>query len=490
MATRFSIFTIGFMLALAGAALVMFDPYLTANFAPVSRIGPVTWPYKSVLLVLGLSAMVLAAFYLLQKTRDFTTLFLVLIFTSSQLNGIGFGPLDIFDISLLGLFMIWAARIAPNDTRVLILSPLFFAASALVIMTIAHLPVMSPVPWFIGLFGIVRVALIALLFVDLCRDPKALRLVVRVFVVIATISALIGITQFLLAYFNIFVFSYIEPLLSAYKPTPLGFVMRASAFCSTAQHYSSFMVYALPFALLRASNTRRVRDVLAVFIILVGLFVSLNFGGVFAGALVVLLFPFARWPQLSIHLVLAGLAVLAISYFSGLLDLVYDLTLGDSGLAKGIDQRKTLFKLGLAQIEHSPIIGTGVRGFSDVDGNFWGRPVHNLFGQAATELGVFGALLFIGIFLVLAFELIRVVKTTSHETLFPQMMLIVLASAMLLGMTEPNLEQSNLWLMLALSQAVILTYRKTSNLPLLLLNNQVDQGKKTDTGQSYSYNHN
>ena len=463
MTARISIFAVGIVIALAGAALVVFDPYLTAGFAPVSSIGPLTWPYKIVGLVLGLSMLLMAAFYLLQKAGDFTTLFLVLIFSSSQLNGIGFGPLDIFDIALLGLFMVWAARVAPVETRVLILSPLFFAASALVVLTIAHLPVMSAVPWFIGLFGIVRVALIALLLVDLCRTHQALELVARVFVIIATLSALIGITQFLLAYFNIFVFSFIEPILSAYKPTPLGFVMRASALCSTAQHYSSFMVYALPFALLQASNTRRMRDILVVAIILAGLFVSLNFGGVFAGALVVLLFPFARWPRFGIHLVMAGLAVFAAAYFSGLLDLVYDLTFGDSGIAKGIDQRKTLFKLGLAQVDRSPFIGTGVRGFGDVDGNFWDRPVHNLFGQAATELGLFGALLFIGIFTVLAIDLGRVIRTTSQVTFFPQMMLIVLASALLLGMTEPNLEQSNLWLMLALCQAVILICRKPSD---------------------------
>jgi len=299
-----------------------------------------------------------------------------------------------------------------------------------------------------------------LIFVDLCRDPSSLRLVARVFVATAVVSALIGITQFLLAYFHIYVFTFIDPVLSAFKPTPIGFVMRASGLNSTAQHYSSFMVYALPFALLRASNTRRFRDLLAILIILTGLFVSLNFGGIFAGALVILLFPFARWPHLTIHLVLFGLAVLAASYFSGLLDLIYDLTIGDSGIAKGVDQRKTLFKLGLEQIERSPIIGTGVRGFGGVDGNFWDRPVHNLLGQAATELGIFGALIFLGIFLVLALGLSRVMKIAPRASKFPQMMLIVLASAFLLGMTEPNLEQSNLWLMLALSQAVILTYRQ------------------------------
>ena len=445
------------LLPILAAALVVSDPWLSLRLGLPDLLEVLH--YRLLPLLLGLGLFLTVALWLMAKAGDFATGVIVLVVGASQLNGIGAGPIDLFDVALLGSAAVWAARIAPDADRTLRLSPLFFLASALALLAFAHLPVMRPVPWFIGLFGISRVVLLSLILVDICRTAEQLEQIARALVWVAVASAVVGICQFLLAYFDIFAFTLIEPAISAYKPTPLGFVLRASGFCSTAQHFSSFMICALPFALWQATHGWRMWNVAAVPIIFGGLLVSLNFGGIFAGALILVLFPFFRWPRLAIHLALFGLSLLALAYFTGLLQLAYDLSFGDAGVAKGLDQRKTLFSLGLTEVARSPLIGTGLRGFSEVDGNFWHRPVHNLFGQAATELGLLGALVFIFIFFMLTLDLVKLMPSAVTRSPYPRLLLLTLVALLFLAQSEPNLEQSNLWLMLGFAQAAILTLR-------------------------------
>jgi len=410
-------------------------------------------PYATPLIVALAIMGVTVALRLAQMAGGFATGFMALVLMALQVNGIGAGPLDIFDVALFGGLAAWIARCALDEMRPVRLSLLFWLATGLVVLTVAHLPVMAAVPWFIGLFGIIRAVVIALLIVDLCRDLRMIDVALRIFVVVAVVSAALGVVQFALAYMQIFVFTLIDPPLSAFKPTPIGFVMRASGLCITAQHFSSFLVYALPVALWRLSEMWRLRDAAGVVVILAGIAVSLNFGAMFAALLVMGLMPFLRWPRLAIHLGLGLLGAVSLAYFAGLLDLIYDLSFGDAGIAKGVDQRKTLFTLGLEQFGRSPLVGTGVRGFGDVDGNFWDRPVHNLFGQAAVELGLGGVLIMLGIFFALTLDLARLGGKHAYIAL------LMLEAALQLGLSEPNLDQSNLWIVLALAQAVIVILR-------------------------------
>jgi hypothetical protein len=448
------------VLPLIVAGLVVIDPWvmrlLSLRGADIAGL-PYATPGCALVIWLGLFGL----WRLARQGMDFAKVSLALIFVASQLNGIGAGPADIFDGALFGILAVWIVTHALDTARPLRLSVLFFLATGLVVLTLAHMPLMSPVTWFIGLFGIARVAIIVLLVVDLCRDARTLDAALRMFVATAVVSAVVGIVQFALAYLGVFYFTLITPAISAFKPTPIGFVMRASGLCITAQHFSSFLVYALPFALWRLADTWRWRDAMVIAIILAGLAVSLNFGAMFAAMLVIGLMPFLRWPHLGIHLGLALVGLLSVAYFVGGLDLIYDLTFGDAGIAKGVDQRKTLFILGLEQFGRNPLIGTGLHGFGAVDGNFWDRPVHNLFGQAAVELGLGGLLIVLAIFFILTLDLVRLAPVSGMA----RVCLLMLAAAIMLGQSEPNLDQSNLWIVLALAQATILIGRRVTGLP-------------------------
>ena len=454
-------------LPLLAAGLSVFDPWISSlvSIDFWHSFGLVGWPYRSVTITVAISITLLLALRLFLAADSFATLSVTLIFVASQLNGLGAGPADLFDVTLFGIFFAWIVRNGMNLQRTVRLSSLFYFASGLTLLALAYLPAMSPVTWFVGMFGIIRITVVAFLLVDLCRDERSLELALRVLVATATISAIIGIIQFTLAYFGIFYFTLIEPAASAFKPTPVGYVMRASGLCRTAQHYSSFLVYALPFALWRASKTRAIKDAAICVTLLAGVAVSLNFGGLFAGLFVIILMPFLRWRSHTIHIALGLLALISIAYFTGILDLVYDLTFGDSGVSKGVDQRKTLFILGLEQFGRSPLIGTGIRGFGNVDGNFWDRPVHNVFGQAAVELGLPGFLIFVAIFFYLSLDLGCLFAKGGTGAKYAGIYLAMLVAAFLISQAEPNLDQSNLWVVFAISQAAILILRGSRATP-------------------------
>lgn len=451
-------------LPLLAAAITLIDPWFSRYLMPeLSRVAFNDWqpPILSAV-VLGSGLVLLAARYAYGLASDFATRAMALLLLASQLNGLRAGPIDIFDLALLTVLTLWLARLALDTTRPIRLSVLFLLASVLVLLGVAHFSLMSPLPWAIGVFGIARVAIVALLVVDLCRDLRTIKAVTQAFVLIAVASASLGIVQFVLAYFQVFQFTLIVPAETAFKPTPLGFVMRASGLCVTAQHFSSFLVYALPFALWGAFEQRRWRDGAAVMILVAGIGVSLNFGAMLAALLMIGAVPFLRWPSLSIHLGMGLIGMVALAYFVGLLDVIYEVSFGDAGVSKGVDQRKTLFALGLDQFGRNPLVGTGLRGFGSVDGNFWDRPVHNLLGQAAVELGVFGLLTVLAIFYFLSLELAKLASRPDEAGRQARIGLLLVLVAFVLGQSEPNLDQSNLWVVLALAQAIVLAARKVT----------------------------
>ena len=107
-----------------------------------------------------------------------------------------------------------------------------------------------------------------------------------------------------------------------------------------------------------------------------------------------------------------------------------------------------------------------MRGFGQVDGNYWTRPVHNVLFQALTELGVAGALVLLAIFFVLTVETVRLYRVPGarKNALFCA---LVLVGASILGQSEPNLDQSNLWLSLALVQAAASIHAGQRRVPII-----------------------
>ncbi|WP_134682282.1 hypothetical protein [Paracoccus ravus] len=453
------------VLGLAAGVLVLAEPALRQVLPRQIWIALGLGEAPLRFLPLALTGLIAAGLglHVLRAMPDFATGALAALLAAAQVNGVGAGPLDLFDLALGLVFLGWIARFALDADRPLRLSFLFFVTGGFLLLALAHLPVMSPVKWLVGLVGVIRISLISLLIVDMLRSRAVIDNTLFALVVVAACSAAVGVVQFGLAYFGLYYFTLIDPPVTAFKPTPIGFVMRASGFCETAQHYSSFLLYALPAALWRLSDRMRLGDLLVCLLLLAGITVAFNFAAIFGAALILTLFPLLRWPDRAIQIVLFGMALLVTAYYAGLAELIHDVTFGDSGVAKGVDQRRMLFQLGLEQVARNPWFGTGLGGFGAVDGNFWDRPVHNIFGQSAAELGILGFLLILSVFLVLPLDLGAVLMRGSPDRAAAAQSLMMVLGGLVASQAEPNLQQSNLWLVLALAQAVILTAARSQD---------------------------
>lgn len=446
--------------ATAAALLVLAEPALQGlvphRYWRMLRLEDL--PLRATPLILVLSAVAAALALGFARARpSMESCFLVAALAAAQLNGFRLGPLDTFDAVIFGFFALWLALRALDPDHAVALPPVVLFGLGFLILQLAHLVEQSsPVAWAKGLFGMARGVLVALLVVNLCRDARMLRFFQQVFIAVATLSALVAIAFFLLSLFAGIHFTLIQPAHEAFKPTPIGFVMRASGFCITAQHLSGFLVFATPFALWRLTETWRLRDALLLAILWTGILFSWNFGAIFAAAVIGLAFPFLRWPQLSIHFVVAGVTLAVALYFSGYLQVLWDLSFGDHGVTKGVDQRMTLFRLGLEQIDRNPWVGTGLQGFATIHGNFWHRPVHNLLGQAAAELGVIGALLFLAMLLTLITQAVLLAAGPSEPAQgLVRRVLLMLIGLLVLMQSEPMLDHANTWLMLGFAQAAV-----------------------------------
>ncbi|MCT4558958.1 MAG: hypothetical protein N4A61_12980 [Pelagimonas sp.] len=444
------------------AGIVVFDPILS-NALPgmlLALTGLGKAPLQFVPVVLGGLLIWRLARRGLIRLGSFEQQAIVVLLLAAQLNGLSAGPLDMFDLALFGYFFLWLGSRALDPERALYFPPVVVLGGILLAVSVAHLMVQSPLRWFIGTFGVFRAVLLAFLIVDLCRSTEAVQGFLRAVFWLAGLTAVLGITQFLLAYLNIFIFTLIDPPETAFKPTPIGFVMRASGFAITAQHYASFLVFSVPFILLRISDGLRLGHLALLGLVLGGIMVSWNFGSFLTTALICVVFPFVRWPQYLGHLVMAVLAVLALAYFTGILEFAYSISFGDNGVAKGVDQRKTLFELGIDKVMRNPLVGTGPQAFASGDGNFWGRPVHNALGQTAAELGLLGtfALLAIVIYLLVSLSVIAVTGG-ANGPMAAAGFALVLAFTQLMQ-SEPNMDNSNTWMAFGFAQALVLLHRR------------------------------
>lgn len=456
-------------LAAIAASLAIADPYLSA------MLPDGLWqtlylehsPYKiTPLAFLGVLAVTLLAWGLM-RTNSFSAAAILLLLIAGQCNGLRYGPLDLFDVTLLILFLTWtASRLGKTDGAIMT-TTVVWAVLALALLTLPNILHQNPVRFVSGSVAMGRCLLLVLLLANILTSAKIFDFAVRALIAIAVASAVIGITQFLAGYFFGAYFTFIDPPDSAFKPTPLGMVMRASSLAITAQHYSSFLTLILPFllfAITSSSGKARLCLVVCLGLILAGILVSWNYGAIFATAGVFLLFPFWRWPRWSIQFALLCLLGVGVAYFTGLLDLIYDLSFGDSGVAKGVSQRNTLTELGLNKLYRNPWIGEGVQGMASFSGNFWGRPVHNAYLQTMTEIGMVGGWLLIGLLLLLTTQLFIAGATTRNRmTGHVRAALIAVLALMTLMMSEPMMDHANTWLILGMAQSALLIALREPN---------------------------
>jgi len=471
---RRSVAILGALMAAGAAALVVADPYLS----PLLPHG--LWrllyldhsPYQLLPLTLVAAVALGLAAALLGRAGSLISVGIVLLMIASQTNGFRLTVLDPLDVMLMLGFVVWLGSRFGSSQATITIGLVAGAAAALMILNLPNLLHENPGLFMRGNISLLRCLLIALLVPNLIRTPKAFDFAINVFMAVAVASAIIGIVQFIASYFFGLYYTLIDPPDTAFKPTPIGMVMRSSALCITAQHFSGFLMLATPFmlfALTRNDARLRYRIIVGVglVVVLTGLLLSWNFGAIMVAAVIVALLPFFRWPRFSIQFLVTYLLGAGVAYFSGLIEIIYKLTFGHSGVAKGVSQRETLIELGFIKLYRDPWNGTGAYGMAEFSGNFWGRPVHDAYVQTMSEIGMIGGWVFIGMLLLIVSQLFLTgIKAPEQGINRLRPCLMAMLATMALMMSEPMMDNSNTWLIVGLAEAAILVGQGRRNLML------------------------
>lgn len=448
-----ALIVIAMMLALAAVALTFLEP-------EIAELIPDRWwaklhldqsPVRGLPFILAglFGALVLIALI----SRDVVLSIISIMAIAAQMNGFRVSIIDAFDVALLIGLLYWVASLLTGRDKPLFLSGVVWFGFAMLLLALPYLMIQNPARFIIGYLGILRAVIVALLVTNLIQDRQTLDRALMVFIYVAAASGLIGILQFLAAYFYGFHFTFIDPPETAFKPTPIGIVMRASGLCITAQHMSSFLAFVLPLTLWRATHTWKLFDIILVGLTGFGILLTWNMGAVLVVAVMLAVFPLLRWPRLAPHFLTLYVLIAVAIFYSGLYELIYKKVF-DTGTAKGASQRGTLLLLGLDKLDRNVLVGTGPQGFARYSGNFWQRPVHNAYVQAATELGLLASLTFIAMPVSLLTRLalaLRHVTVTDRPLIF--CFIFSTITLMVLMNSEPMLDHGNTWLFLGLIQA-------------------------------------
>lgn len=404
---------------------------------------------------------------------------IALIFIAAQTGGLKVGRINGLDVVTLGILVYGVALHLKYPETSLKLSSLFFFALALQALNLLTLIHQSPLQHIIGAIGLFKMIILAFLLVQIINSDKTLLFATQALVFIALLSSLVALCQAVLYYlFNIDI-TFIDHLGGSadthFKPTPFGMLPRASAFNTTAQHLSSFLIIALPFTLFEHNNPRLTKvKLIKVLLLLAGILATWNFGGIFAAVFIIGIYPYVRWPNYIIHILFGMMLLGVLAYYSGILEWVYAHSFGDSGVAKGVDQRHTLLTIGLETLFRLPFVGEGLRGFAEnSSGNYWHRPVHNAYAQSATEIGILGAIVFVGMILTKLTQLAILSLHLGKNVYLFRATLLALLGLCLLMFSEPMLDHSNTWILLGFAEALIVGHAnfRLNNKRLVLLNN-------------------
>lgn len=310
-----------FVLALLCAAMVTFDAVISRVLpAQIWRVLHIeNFPLK---LSLTLPPLLIALWWARRFARAIPLkhVAIAVIFVASQTGGLKLGPIDPLDIATLFILLAAVVNRLYDPTATLKITSLFFFATALLglnVLTLIHQP---PAQHLVGAIGLLKVVLLAAILLHLIDDKKSILFAGRALVTVALLSSSAALLQALLYFAFGIDITFIDHFGGAethFKPTPFGMLPRASAFNPTAQHLSSFLLIALPFALFLYNGLEHpLRKLFKVAVLLSAIVATWNFGAIFAALFVLACYPFLRWPRYAIQISMAMALFVIVSYYS------------------------------------------------------------------------------------------------------------------------------------------------------------------------------
>ena len=392
----------------------------------------------------------------------------------AQFSGIELGPIHSLDVVALLLLLFWLLQSFVEGDRSVQVSPLFMFILGLALLSLIPLAFRAP---FKGIIAMGEKFILFLLLVDLMRRKELIQISARFVVWMGIFSSIVSLVQFVIFKMWGFLFTVGAPTdnpNSFLKPTPFGMMPRATAFFPNPAGLNDYLLFSLSvclFALFYA-KTKKLKLLYSIgsLLMISAVVLTWSFTALVALGLIFILFLYIYRPSLSIQYSCAlGFGVI-VSYQIGLLEKVFAFVKNFSSAAGGI--RIRLLELGVESLVRNPFIGVGAQNFKSYTGNFFTEgpyifkyPVHNAFIQMATELGLFGGLIFLGMVVFLVMRLIAVLRSdTEEERWIFKGFLLGLLAIIIHMLTEPMAYEGTLWMIFGLMEGAAMTMLRENKL--------------------------
>lgn len=474
-----------FLTAIFVTILISTDQYIS-SVIPNSlwaKFGMITFPYKMTAVVLIAISITSIIFHLLLKAPDAYILLIISTLIALQTNGIKLGGIDLIALMpFIVILFVFAESLRLPNFQIVLPGVMFFGL-LLILLDIPYITanhIYPPGRFIINFLSLAKGVLVAFIFVNLIRSERYLAIAIQAFLIVAFISALIGIGQIALVYFMGITINFASEA-AEWKPNFLGLTLRATGLTTWPSWLADFSVLALPIMLFRCFNATsllwRTIYLIGLLVLLSAIFLTLTYAAWFGAVLIFAAFPFLYWPQKSLHFIMGLLLIGALLQITGGIDWAYEHGLKKITTSTGMVERKVYLLSTLNEIIRDPWIGSGIYAEENFSENSYRKRAHNTGLQAWAALGLPGLLVFVTMMLVMLTQL-GLMSMSSRGTdrqLFQALTLGILV--MILEMfAEPNLTAPVTWFYLGLCQAAILVYC-TERYPRPLSRVVADSGK-------------
>lgn len=460
---------------LAFALAAVFTIVLVATDQQASTLLPLSlWakvrmigcPFKMTTLGLVVAAIGATVYYFASRAPNATSLLLIVTLIALQTNGaLKFGPIDLITVMPFVVILHVLARSFRDPSYQTVLPGILFFGALLILLDIPYLGfphVYGPIRYIINFISLLKGVLVAFIFVNLLRTERDLEFAIRAFLIVAFVSAMIGVAQIALNYFTGITINFASEAAER-KPNFLGMTLRATGLTTWPSWLSDFLVFALPFMMFRLLNARSLAWAAAygfgILALVAGIVLTFTYAAYFGVVVIFALFPFAYWPQRTVHFVAALLIVCALFQFAGGFEWAYNKGLTKVLQSTGMVERRTYLQSTLGEIARDPWVGSGIYAEEEFSENFYRKRVHNSGLQAWADLGLPGLLTFVTMLLAVLTQLWLMAGATrgKNRQLFQALGLGV--TAMILEMfAEPNMTVAVTWFYLGLCQAALLIH--------------------------------
>jgi len=423
----------------------------------LTRLIPFLWSLVLVVFLMALFALYAARERIFERRYQIAIL---LIIGGCQFGGVNYGPLDPLDFVFVLTFSFAVVALLLEHRQLSMPAPLLLMIGAISFFTIASI-VNGRVTSIVGAHTILNKVLFVVLITVFVNTRRQHLFALKTFLLFAFLTALIGIASEILYLVAGYDLSMDDLVNYHFKYTPLGRMLRVTAFLPTSQTLGHALVLASCLGLfLPMSPGRRAVLLGSLWTCIVLTFTT---GAYVTAALVTILSLFVRRPERTIHYVSALMLAAVLAYISGMLGLFYEKVVLPLG-SRGIEDRAEYIRVGLDAVGRHPLLGQGIKNI----GRMFSTPIHHTYLQIAADIGVMGGLVFAGMVLYLTVRcgiLAAGEADPSPKNTLKGLFLGMVGLGIHLNM-EPFYDNSVTWIYMGLVGSAIAVYSRKNDIQI------------------------